>query len=80
MRKMIVRGFAALALGAGLAIGTSARTLKLRHPRTIRKPARKLSRQLSHPTASWRKRFMPVERCAAPLAGQPVAMTTEPRR
>ena len=76
MRMMTVHGFAALALGAALAIGFGTQA----QAAAPGEPARKLSRQLSHPTASWRKRFMPVARRAAPLAGQPVAMAIEPRR
>jgi hypothetical protein len=72
--KMIVFGIATGALGAALA-QVSARTLKLLPLQTMREPARKLSR----PTASSRKRFMPVVWRAAPFAA-PLAGTTEPRR
>jgi hypothetical protein len=79
MRMTIFYGIATASLGAALAI-VSARTLKPLPPRTIRELARKLSRPAAFQAAQWRKRFMPVVRCAAPLAGQPVAMAIEPRR
>ena len=79
MRKMIVHGFAAVSLGAALAIGLGTHA-QAAAPANYSRACTEVVASGRVRRRQWRKRFMPVVRCAAPLAGQPVAMAIEPRR
>ena len=79
MRSMIVHGFAAVSFGAVLAIGLGTHA-QAAAPANYSRACTEVVASVVASNGSWRKRFMPVVRCAAPLAGQPVAMAIEPRR
>ena len=79
MRSMIVHGFAAVSFGAVLAIGISTHA-QAAAPANYSQACKEIVASGSYPPAQWRRRLMPVARCAAPLAGQSAAMAIEPRR
>ena len=79
MKMTTVFGIATVALGAALAIGLGTHA-QAAAPANYSRACTEVVASVAHPTASWRKRFMPVVRRAAPFAAPLAGTTTEPRR